>query len=154
MAETKLVRCNRGAFYNVILDLRKESATFGKSFGDRTSTYARETRKTTAVAGSEKGVSRPQFGIHRCSAVVHSAKLLIAPWDTPRRSFRRKRCQNLLSSKYAAQKKESLTGAVIDAQSRAWRTPVKRELDGLFGELAAFNEPIHCAQAVSQRGCR
>src|SRR5512136_2538168 len=33
MAETKLVRCIRGALYDVILDLRPGSATFGKSFG-------------------------------------------------------------------------------------------------------------------------
>ncbi len=32
-AETKLVRCIRGTFYDVILDLRPGSATFGKSFG-------------------------------------------------------------------------------------------------------------------------
>lgn len=32
-AETKLVRCIRGALYDVILDLRKGSATFGRSFG-------------------------------------------------------------------------------------------------------------------------
>jgi dTDP-4-dehydrorhamnose 3,5-epimerase len=32
-AETKVVRCIRGALYDVILDLRKGSATFGKSFG-------------------------------------------------------------------------------------------------------------------------
>jgi dTDP-4-dehydrorhamnose 3,5-epimerase len=32
-AETKVVRCIRGALYDVILDLRKDSATFGKSFG-------------------------------------------------------------------------------------------------------------------------
>ncbi len=32
-AETKLVRCVRGSFYDVILDLRKDSPTFGKSFG-------------------------------------------------------------------------------------------------------------------------
>ncbi len=32
-AETKLVRCVRGALYDVILDLRKESPTFGKSYG-------------------------------------------------------------------------------------------------------------------------
>lgn len=33
MAEVKLVRCVRGSFYDVILDLRLGSATFGKSFG-------------------------------------------------------------------------------------------------------------------------
>ncbi len=32
-AETKLVRCIRGALYDVILDLRQASATFGQSFG-------------------------------------------------------------------------------------------------------------------------
>ena len=32
-AETKLVRCIRGALYDVILDLRAGSPTFGQSFG-------------------------------------------------------------------------------------------------------------------------
>ncbi len=32
-AETKVVRCIRGAFYDVILDLRPGSPTFGQSFG-------------------------------------------------------------------------------------------------------------------------
>jgi dTDP-4-dehydrorhamnose 3,5-epimerase len=32
-AETKLVRCNRGAIYDVILDLRPDSATFCRHFG-------------------------------------------------------------------------------------------------------------------------
>lgn len=32
-AETKLVRCIQGSFYDVIVDLRPESITFGKSFG-------------------------------------------------------------------------------------------------------------------------
>jgi dTDP-4-dehydrorhamnose 3,5-epimerase len=32
-AETKLVRCIRGALYDLILDLRKGSPTFGQSFG-------------------------------------------------------------------------------------------------------------------------
>lgn len=32
-AETKLVRCIRGALYDIILDLRKDSPTFGQSFG-------------------------------------------------------------------------------------------------------------------------
>ena len=31
--ETKLVRCIKGGLYDVILDLRKASPTFGKSFG-------------------------------------------------------------------------------------------------------------------------
>ncbi|MBN8474449.1 dTDP-4-dehydrorhamnose 3,5-epimerase [Sulfuritalea sp.] len=32
-AETKIVRCIRGAIWDVILDLRKDSSTFGQSFG-------------------------------------------------------------------------------------------------------------------------
>lgn len=32
-AETKLVRCIKGSLYDVILDLRKDSPTFGKSYG-------------------------------------------------------------------------------------------------------------------------
>lgn len=32
-AETKLVRCIKGSLYDVILDLREDSETFGKSFG-------------------------------------------------------------------------------------------------------------------------
>ena len=32
-AETKIVRCIRGALYDIILDLRTDSSTFGKSFG-------------------------------------------------------------------------------------------------------------------------
>lgn len=32
-AETKVVRCLRGALYDVILDLRPQSATFGQHFG-------------------------------------------------------------------------------------------------------------------------
>jgi dTDP-4-dehydrorhamnose 3,5-epimerase len=32
-AETKVVRCIRGALYDVILDLRADSPTFGQSFG-------------------------------------------------------------------------------------------------------------------------
>ena len=32
-AETKVVRCIRGALYDLILDLRKDSLTFGQSYG-------------------------------------------------------------------------------------------------------------------------
>ena len=32
-AETKIVRCLRGALYDIILDIRKDSETFGQSFG-------------------------------------------------------------------------------------------------------------------------
>ncbi len=32
-AEVKMVRCIQGSFYDVILDLRPDSPTFGKSYG-------------------------------------------------------------------------------------------------------------------------
>lgn len=32
-AEAKIIRCLRGILYDVILDLRRDSATFGRSFG-------------------------------------------------------------------------------------------------------------------------
>lgn len=32
-AETKLVRCVRGALFDIVLDLRPDSSTFGRSFG-------------------------------------------------------------------------------------------------------------------------
>jgi dTDP-4-dehydrorhamnose 3,5-epimerase len=32
-AETKVIRCIRGALYDMILDLREDSPTFGRSFG-------------------------------------------------------------------------------------------------------------------------
>jgi len=35
MAEAKLVRCTRGAIYDVLVDLRRGSATFGRHFGVR-----------------------------------------------------------------------------------------------------------------------
>src|SRR6478609_6604439 len=45
-AETKLVRCIRGALWDCILDLRPESPTFGKWFGD---TLSAENRKSMYV---------------------------------------------------------------------------------------------------------
>lgn len=39
-------------------------------------------------------------------------------------------------------KKKDALSVAVDPQSRAWRTPVERELDRLFGELAAFNDRI------------
>jgi dTDP-4-dehydrorhamnose 3,5-epimerase len=41
-AETKLVRCIRGALYDVILDLRPDSPTFGRSFGAELSAENRQ----------------------------------------------------------------------------------------------------------------
>jgi dTDP-4-dehydrorhamnose 3,5-epimerase len=46
MAEAKLVRCIRGALFDVILDLRANSRTFGRSFGAELSA---ENRKMMCV---------------------------------------------------------------------------------------------------------
>jgi hypothetical protein len=39
-------------------------------------------------------------------------------------------------------KKTDVSSVVADPQAQAWRSPVQQELEGLFGELAAFNERI------------
>lgn len=46
MAETKLVRCIQGSFYDVIVDLRPHSETFGKWFGE---VLSQENRKMMYV---------------------------------------------------------------------------------------------------------
>jgi hypothetical protein len=47
----------------------------------------------------------------------------------------------------SAKKQKSLAVAV-DPGHQAWRSPVQHQLNGLFGELAAFNERI--AELVKQ----
>jgi hypothetical protein len=39
-------------------------------------------------------------------------------------------------------KKQIASAAALDPGRQAWRAPVQHQLDGLFGELAAFNERI------------
>jgi hypothetical protein len=39
-------------------------------------------------------------------------------------------------------KKNDFSSVKTDPKDLAWRTPVQQELDGLFGELRAFNERI------------
>jgi hypothetical protein len=43
---------------------------------------------------------------------------------------------------------KALDVALDDPKRQAWRSPVQQELEGLFGELAAFNERI--AELVKQ----
>jgi hypothetical protein len=45
-------------------------------------------------------------------------------------------------------KKQKAVAVAIDPAQQAWRSPLERQLDGLFGELAAFNERI--AELVKQ----
>jgi dTDP-4-dehydrorhamnose 3,5-epimerase len=175
LAETNLVRRIRGALYDVILDLHKESATFAKSFGAELTADNRRMYVPKGVARGfitlaelvqehldtdlrpmrgrrvkrrlsqdlKRGVSRPQFGIHRamlsrCAFCQTSSRL----GTRPGRFFVGNGARICYPASMRHKKKASLTGTVVDAQSRAWRTPVERELDGLFGELAAFNERI------------
>jgi hypothetical protein len=44
-------------------------------------------------------------------------------------------------------KKHRALAAAVDSDP-AWRSPIQKQLDGLFGELAAFNERI--AELVKQ----
>jgi hypothetical protein len=45
-------------------------------------------------------------------------------------------------------KKNRPSDVALDPGQQAWRSPVQQQLDGLFGELAAFNERI--AELVKQ----
>ena len=45
-------------------------------------------------------------------------------------------------------KKQKAAAIAFDPSQQAWRSPVQHQLDGLFGELAAFNERI--AELVAQ----
>jgi hypothetical protein len=45
-------------------------------------------------------------------------------------------------------KKPKLQAVTLDPGHQAWRSPVQQQLDGLFGELAAFNERL--AELVKQ----
>jgi hypothetical protein len=46
-------------------------------------------------------------------------------------------------------KRPKSIAVAIDPSQQAWRSPIQRQLDGLSGELAAFNERI--AELVKQR---
>ena len=39
-------------------------------------------------------------------------------------------------------KKQRPVAIVLDPRQQAWRFPIQRELDGLFGKLSAFNDRI------------
>lgn len=83
-AETKLVRCIRGSLLDVILDLRKESPTFGKSFGVELSA---ENRKMMYVP---KGVAHGFISLQDNTEAFYFADEFYAPafercirWNDP-----------------------------------------------------------------------
>jgi dTDP-4-dehydrorhamnose 3,5-epimerase len=84
-AETKVVRCIRGALYDAILDLRVGSATFGKSFGAELSA---ENRRVMYVP---KGFAHGFFTLTDDAEALYFVDEFYAPecergirWDDPR----------------------------------------------------------------------
>ncbi len=84
-AETKLVRCIRGALYDVILDLREGSPTFGQSFGAELSA---ENRRMMYVP---KGFAHGFFTLTDDAEAFYFVDEFYAPecergvrWDDPR----------------------------------------------------------------------
>jgi dTDP-4-dehydrorhamnose 3,5-epimerase len=88
-AETKLVRCIRGALYDVILDLRKGSATFGRSFG------AELTAENRRMMYVPKGFAHGFITLADDTEAFYFADEFYAPaqergvrWDDPRFEIR------------------------------------------------------------------
>ena len=84
-AETKVVRCIRGALYDVILDLRQGSPTFGQSFGAELSA---ENRRMMYVP---KGFAHGFFTLTDDTEAFYFVDEFYAPerergirWDDPR----------------------------------------------------------------------
>ena len=84
-AETKVVRCIRGALYDVILDLREGSPTFGQSFGAELSA---ENRRMMYVP---KGFAHGFFTLTDDAEAFYFVDEFYAPecergvrWDDPR----------------------------------------------------------------------
>ncbi len=83
-AETKLVRCIRGALWDVILDLRPDSATFGQHFGAELSA---ENRRMMYVP---KGVAHGFITLHDDTEAFYFVDEAYAPehergvrWNDP-----------------------------------------------------------------------
>ena len=84
-AETKLVRCIRGSLYDVIIDLRRESETFGRNFGVELSA---ETRSMLYVP---KGFAHGFITLEDATEALYFVDEFYAPelergirWDDPR----------------------------------------------------------------------
>ncbi len=84
-AETKLVRCIRGALWDVVLDLRPDSGTFGKWYGAE---LTADNRKMMYVP---KGCAHGFITVTENSEVLYFVDAFYAPqlergvrWDDPR----------------------------------------------------------------------
>ncbi|MFO0957727.1 MAG: dTDP-4-dehydrorhamnose 3,5-epimerase [Isosphaeraceae bacterium] len=87
-AETKVVRCIRGALYDAILDLRPDSPTFGKSFG------AELTAENRRVMYVPKGFAHGFITLSDDTEAFYFVDEFYAPdqergvrWDDPRFSI-------------------------------------------------------------------
>ena len=84
-AETKMVRCIRGSLYDVVLDLRRDSPTFGQSFGAELSA---DNRRMMYVP---KGFAHGFFTLTDDAEALYFVDEVYAPecergvrWDDPR----------------------------------------------------------------------
>jgi len=103
--ETKLVRCIRGALYDVVLDLRAGSATFGKSLGVELSA---ENRKMMYVP---KGFAHGFITLRDDTEAFYFVDEFYAPeaercirWDDPRFRIEWPRAPSVISDKDRNQK--------------------------------------------------
>lgn len=101
-AETKLVRCIRGSLFDVILDLRRESPTFGQSFGAELSA---ENRRMMYVP---KGFAHGFITLAEDTEAFYFADEFYAPehergvrWDDPRFNIKWPSAPAVLSDKDA-----------------------------------------------------
>jgi dTDP-4-dehydrorhamnose 3,5-epimerase len=99
-AETKVVRCIRGALYDIILDLRDGSPTFGQSFG---ADLTAENRRMMYVP---KGFAHGLFTLADDTEAFYLVDEFYAPdyergirWDDPKFAIRWPTQPNVISDK-------------------------------------------------------
>ncbi len=104
-AETKLVRCVRGALYDVVLDLRRDSPTFGKSFG------AELTAENRRMMYAPKGLAHGFITLADETEAFYFVDEFYAPdcergvrWDDPQFSLWWPMAPAVLSDKDAGQR--------------------------------------------------
>jgi dTDP-4-dehydrorhamnose 3,5-epimerase len=104
-AETKLVRCIRGALYDVILDLREGSPSFGRSFGVELSAENRR------MMCGPKGFAHGFITLQDDTEAFYFVDEFYAPayercvrWDDPRFAIRWPRPPEVISDKDRSQK--------------------------------------------------
>jgi dTDP-4-dehydrorhamnose 3,5-epimerase len=99
-AETKVVRCIRGALYDIILDLRDASPTFGQSFG------AELTAENRRMMYVPKGFAHGLFTLADDTEASYLVDEFYAPeyergirWDDPRFAIRWRAQPKVISDK-------------------------------------------------------